>query len=188
MECECGRSTPLLQSPDPPQQTASFIVRDSSVVWTLENRPPGLRRLHFPNLQGHRHEGASKEPHFMSEGESQSTEGGEGRLPAFDQFASYSFARVFFFFFHANGKSSNKCAEIHLSRICPNRWCFLTWELSQPRTCLKSPPPTDSPTSSGDEKHTQRPGVDAALSVLEFPTRQRLCTSAQVHIDYQLRD
>lgn len=65
--------------------------------------------------------------------------GGAGRPPAFDQFASYSFAEVFFF--HANGKSSNKCAEIHLFGICPNRWCFLTWERSQPRTCLKSAPP-----------------------------------------------
>lgn len=85
-----------MRSADPPQQTASFIVADSSVVWTLENSPTGLRRLHFPNLQGHRHEGASKEPHFVSEGESQSTGVDRGGPPAFDQFASYSFAEVFF--------------------------------------------------------------------------------------------
>lgn len=185
-----------LWSVDPPQQTDSFLAADSSVVWTLENSPDWSERLHFPNLQGHRHEGASREPLFVSEGESQST-GGRGRggggwrPPAFDQFASYSFAEVFFF--HANGKSSNKCAEIRLFGICPNRWCFLTWERSQPRTCLKSAPPPQSPPthlseSQSGEQHTQRPGVDGALSVPEFPTRQGLCTFARVHIDSQLRD
>lgn len=69
-----------LWSADPPQQTDSFLAADSSVVWTLENSPDWSERLHFPNLQGHRHEGASREPLFVSEGESQSTGGaGAGR-------------------------------------------------------------------------------------------------------------
>lgn len=138
-----------LWSADPPQQTDSFLAADSSVVWTLENSPDWSERLHFPNLQGHRHEGASREPLFVSEGESQSTGGenragagrGRGRPPAFDQFASYSFAEVFFFMQMGNLQTS---VRKYVSYICPNRWCFLTWERSQPRTCLKSlanPPP-----------------------------------------------
>ncbi|MEQ2161215.1 hypothetical protein GOODEAATRI_007519 [Goodea atripinnis] len=63
---------------------------------------PSLRGLHFPNLQGHRREGASREPLSCQRGKAIQLENGLWLLIS---------SQVTFLqrppFFHANGKSSN---------------------------------------------------------------------------------
>lgn len=77
------------------------IAADSSVVQTPENSPVWSQRLHFPNLQGHRREGASREPLSCQRGKAIQLEKGLWLL------ISSQVTVLLRPVFHANGKSSN---------------------------------------------------------------------------------
>lgn len=95
------------------RQAVSFLLLPgSSAARTPENSPVWSEGVHFPNLQGHRREGASREPLSCQRGESHSA--GEQPL-AFDQLTSYCLAQsvlwlllflVFFFFMQMRNASN----------------------------------------------------------------------------------
>lgn len=172
----------LILSGKPP---LSSFAADSSVVQTPENSPVWSERLHFPNLQGHRREGASREPLSCQRGKAIQLENGL-RLLISSQVTVLP-RPLFFFsssFFHANGKSSNT-ARKYISLGCTLIGSAFNMGTFTAKDFAWKPP-------QRSEKHAQRPGVDVPPLRVSFcpgfPSSRRLCMFTGDHIDSQLRD
>lgn len=162
-------------STDPQAICLFSIAAGSSAVWTPENSPIWSEGVHFPNLQGHRREGASREPLSCQRGKAIQPESSLWLL-----ISSQVTVLPRPFFFHANEKASNTARKYlsygyHVIRDAFNMGTFTAkdflvvvkrtlgprWRRSSPRASLYPRPPSS----------------------------QQLCMfTGTYHIDPQLRD
>lgn len=96
---------------DPLQQTSSFFYCWGLECWLASKKDSQIERLHFPNLQGHRRKGASREPLSCQRGKAIELENGPWLL------ISSQVTVLLGPLFYANCKIFKHCGNTSLSDV-----------------------------------------------------------------------